>query len=108
MVSFSGGEMKFEVGDLILIKNINLLLLPRLRSRLLFLPHLRLRPRLLVLPRPLLHLNNTHGIITEAIKHNDAWEGESKKCDNIYIWYSQVDGKEYWFCEDEVDGEVNK
>lgn len=74
--------MKYVVGDLLLIKDIR----PRL--------HLR--------------LNNTYGIITEAINHNDAWEGESKECDNVYIWFSQIDGKEYLFYEDEAECDVVK
>jgi hypothetical protein len=74
--------MKYKVGDLILVKDI------------------RLHPR----PRP--ELFNSYGIITKAINHSDAWEGETTSDDNGYIWYSQVDGKEYYFCENELTGEV--
>ena len=72
--------MKYQVGDLILVKNIDL------------------RPR----------LQNTYGIITATEKHTDIFEKDSTEKDNGYIWYSQVDGKEYHFYEDEVDGEVTK
>ena len=67
--------MKYQVGDLVLIKDMYPLLLPR--------------------PR----LKNTFGIITKVEKH-------SRENINIYAWYSQVDGKEYHFYQDEFDGEV--
>ena len=86
--------MKYRVGDLILIKNID----PRLRPRPRL--HLHLHPRLH--PR----LQNTFGIITEVEKHTDIFEKGSTENDNGYIWYSQIDGKEYYFYEDEVEGEV--
>jgi hypothetical protein len=81
--------MKYKVGDLIVIKDMYPLLLPRLRQRLVLRLHIRL------------HLKNTLGIITEV-------EESSTEKDNGYIWYSQVDGKEYHFYQDEVDGEVIK
>ena len=80
--------MKYSVGDLLLIKHCEYKLRPRPR---------RLHPR----PE----LYNSYGIVTEAIKHSDAWEGSSEK-DNSYVWYSQIDGKEYYFFEDELTGEV--
>ena len=86
--------MKYQVGNLILIKNIDFHPCPRLRLHL----HLRLHHR----------LNNTFGIITEVEKHTDIFEKGSTENDNGYIWYSQVDGKEYHFYEDEVTGEVVK
>jgi hypothetical protein len=79
---------KYQVGDLILIKNI----VPLLR------PHLCLH----LLPR----LKNTFGIITKVKKHTDLYEKGSTENDNAYIWYSQADNKEYYFYQDEVDGEV--
>ena len=85
--------MKYKVGDLVLVKDIRF---PPLRPRPL--PLLRLHP----LPR----LKNTFGIITEVEKHSDIFEKGSTENDNGYIWYSQVDGKEYYFYQDEVDGEV--
>jgi hypothetical protein len=75
--------MKYKVGDLVLVKDI--LLRPIIHPR----------------PRLPLRLKNTLGIITEVEKH-------SIENDNAYIWYSQVDGKECYFYEDEVDGEVIK
>jgi hypothetical protein len=107
-----GENMKYQVGELVLVKNIRPLPLlhPRPLPRPLPLP--RLRPRLL--PRPLLllrlhlRLNNTYGIITEVEKHSEIFKENSTENDNGYIWYSQVDGKEYYFYEDEVDGEVFK
>jgi len=83
--------MKYKVGDLLLIKDIRF-------SSLSHLP-LPLPPRPLPRLHPLLCLNNTLGIITEV-------EESSTEKYNGYIWYSQVDGKEYYFYEDEVDGEV--
>jgi hypothetical protein len=90
--------MKYNVGDLLLIKDCEYKsrLLPRL------LPRLRLRPR----PRPRPELFNSYGIITKAIKHSDAWEGDSTIDDNVYVWFSQVDCKEYSFFQDEITGEV--
>ena len=84
--------MKYNVGDLLLLKHYEFKPLPHLN----FLP----RPR----PRP--ELYNSYGIVTEAIKHSDAWEGQSTNRDNVYVWYSQIDGKEYCFFEDEVTGEI--
>ena len=90
--------MKYKVGDLLLVKHCEYKTRPRLR--------LRPRPPL----RFKLHLDielfNSYGIITEAIKHNDAWEGDSTNGDNVYVWFSQVDGKEHYFYENEVTGEV--
>ena len=73
--------MKYKLGDLVLIKDV----------------HLRIRLRPLPLLRP--YLINTLGIITEVKK-------QSTENINIYVWYSQVDQKEYHFYQDEVDGEV--
>jgi len=88
--------MKFNVGDLVFIKDI--LVRPRLHPRL----HPLLRPLL----RRHLRLKNTFGIITEVEKHTDLFENDSTENDNGYFWCSQVDGKEYYFYQDEVDGEV--
>ena len=91
--------MKYQVGDLLLIKDMYL------RHRLRLLPP-RSRPRL----RPRLHLrlHNTIGIITEVEKHTDLFEKSSTENDNGYVWYSQVDGKEYYFYQDEVKCEAIK
>ena len=90
--------MKYNIGDMVLVKDINHR--PRLRPRLL--P--RLHPRLL--PSLRLRLKNTFGIITGIEKHSDIFEKDSKEADNGYIWFSQFDGQEYYFYEDEVDGEI--
>ena len=84
--------MKYNVGDLLLVKHCEFKRNPRLDLR----PRLRPRPELF----------NSYGIVTEATKHSDAWEGQSTNGDNVYVWYSQIDGKEYYFYEDEVIGEV--
>ncbi len=76
--------MKYQVGDLLLVKDI----IPRLRPRL--------------------HLNNTFGVNTAVEKHNDIFESDSTENDNGYIWYSQVDNAEYYFFENEIIGEVVK
>ena len=99
-------NMKYQVGDLILIKNISplLLLRPHLRLRPRPLPRLRLRPH----PRLRLRFQNTYGIITAFEKHTDIFEKDSTEKDNGYVWFSQVEQKEYYFYEDELDGEVIK
>ena len=89
--------MKYSVGDLLFVKICEYKNRPYLRPQLYLCQH----PRLRVFPE----LFNSHGIVTEAIKHSDAWEGSSEK-DNSYVWYSQIDGKEYYFFEDELTGEV--
>ena len=90
--------MKYNVGDLVLVKEC--IYKPRLHLR----PRLDLRPRLC----DYLHheLHNSYGIVTQAVKHSDAWEGESANDYNTYAWFSQIDGKECYFYEDEVTGEV--
>ena len=88
--------MKYKVGDLLLVKECIYKSRPRLRPRLRLLPRLRLRPE----------LYNSYGIVTQAIKHSDAWEGQSTNGDNTYVWFSQIDSKEYFFYEDEVTVEV--
>jgi hypothetical protein len=90
--------MKYKVGDLVLIKACVYKSRPR--------PRLRLRRRLH--PHPHLHLMNTFGIITKVEKHSDIFEKGSTENDNCYIWYSQVEGQEHHFYEDEVIGEVIK
>ena len=90
--------MKYKVGDLVLVKECKYQ--PRFHLRLHLRP--RLRPHLLV------RLQNTYGVITAVEKHNEIFKENSTENDNGYIWYSQVDGKEYHFYEDEVDGEVTK
>ena len=92
--------MKYQVGDLVLIKNIYFR--PRPRPRRAPLRPRRLHPRL----HP--HLQNTYGIITATEKHTDIFEKDSTEKDNGYVWFSQVDQKEYYFYEDEVEGEVVK
>jgi len=89
--------MKFNVGDIILVKDF--LFPPRPSHRQ---QHFRFLLRLHVR----LHLKNTLGIITKVEKHSDLFEKVSTENDNGYIWYSQVDQKEYYFYQDEIDGEV--
>ena len=95
--------MKYSVGDLLLIKDIEYNAQFQLRPRL---RHRRIRPR----PCDYLRheLFNSYGIVTEAIKHSDALVDESTNGDNVYVWFSQIDGKEYCFYEDEVIAEVIK
>jgi hypothetical protein len=88
--------MKYNVGVLVLVKHCEYK--PRRRPRRHALQHLRL----LLHPR----LNNTYGVITAVEKHTEIFESDSTENHNGYIWYSQVDGKEYYFYEDEVEGEV--
>jgi hypothetical protein len=93
--------MKYSVGDLLLIKDIEYNAQFQLRPRL---RHRRIRPR----PCDYLRheLFNSYGIVTEAIKHSDLFEKGSTEKDNGYVWFSQIDSKEYYFYEDEVIGEV--
>ena len=84
--------MKYNVGDLLLVKNCEYK--PRIRPRLRLCDYLHHE------------LHNSYGIVTQAVKHSDAWEGESANDNNTYAWFSQIDDKEYYFYEDEVIGEV--
>ena len=90
--------MKYNVGDLLLVKECIYKSRPRPRQ------HPRHCPRLSDYLHP--ELYNSYGIVTQAIKHSDAWEGQSTNGDNTYVWFSQIDSKEYFFYEDEVIGEV--
>jgi hypothetical protein len=90
--------MKYQVGDLLLVKAC--VYKPR--------PPLLLHRRLRRLLRRRPELFNSFGIVTEAIKHSDAWEGDSTSDDNVYVWFSQLDAREYSFCENEVTGEIVK
>jgi hypothetical protein len=89
-------NMKYQVGDLVLLKHYEW----KLRRRAIFSPIFK--------PVSLLHLMNSFGMITQAVNHNDYWKGETTSDDNVYVWFSQLDAKEYNFCEDEVTGEVIK
>ena len=99
-----GEVMKYQVGVLVLIKNIN----PHPRLRPLLHPRLppRLHPRLRLPLHP--RLNNTYGIITAVEKHTKIFQKGSTEKDNGYVWFSQVDQMEYHVYEDEVEGEVVK
>ena len=94
--------MKYQIGDLLLVKHCQY----KLRGRCNLHPRLyaRLHPRFPLNSRP--ELFNSFGIVTQTINHSDAWEGLSTSDENIYIWFSQVYGKEYYFYEDEVIGEI--
>ena len=89
--------MKYKVGDLVLVKKCHYEPRPGRRWPL---------RGVRLLPLPCLH--NTIGIITEVEKHTDLFEKSSTENDNGYVWYSQVDGKEYYFYQDEVECEVLK
>ena len=93
-------EMKYQVGDLVLLKECRYKPRPYLRLRLDPRLHLHLRLHLRLELDP--HIKNTYGVITEAISHRDAWEGDSTADDNVYLWYSQVDAKTYYFCESDL------
>ena len=90
--------MKYKVGDLILVKKCEWKS-HRHKAR-----HRLLRPPLRLYSP--LHLHNTLGIITEVEKHSDIFESGSTESDNLFIWLSQNDGREYYFYQDEIDGEV--
>jgi hypothetical protein len=85
--------MKFKIGDVLHIEKFEF------------------RPRPLRRPgRSAHHLrhNNTVGIITAVEKHKDIFDSDSTENDNGYIWLSQIDGREYYFYENEVEGKVLK
>ena len=87
--------MKFQVGDLVLVKECkHKSRFPLRRGR----RPLPLRLDLDYYP----HLKNTYGVITEEFNHRDAWEGDSTEEHNIYFWYSQVSAKTYYFCQNEL------
>ena len=88
--------MKYQVGDLVFIKHY------KHKPRVPF----RINARYSFGQLLRHELFNSYGIVTQAIKHSDAWEGQSTNRDNVYIWFSQIDGKQYFFCENEVTGEV--
>ena len=90
--------MKYQVGDILFVKKCEWKYHPLLRLDLLLHPRLDLYP----------HLDNTVGIITEVHKHSDIFRSGSTENHNLYIWLSQVDRKEYWFYEDEIECEVLK
>jgi hypothetical protein len=90
--------MKYQVGDLVLLKHCEF----KLHHFAIFSPIIRH-------PRPFPELFHSYGMITWAVNHNDYWKGgESTNDDNVYVWFSQLDAKEYSFCENEVIGEVIK
>jgi hypothetical protein len=92
--------MKYQVGDLVLVKECQYK--PRLHPHLRLRLHLRSRrgPRLELDLYP--HLKNTYGVITEVFNHRDAWRGKSTEDDNVYFWYSQVDAETYWFFQNDL------
>ena len=92
--------MKFQVGDLVLLKEC------KYKSRLRLPSSLHLHPRLDLDYHS--HLKNTYGIITKIEKHSDFFEKDSTAADNGYMWFSQVSAKEYHFYENEVTGEIIK
>ena len=90
--------MKYKIGDVLFMKNCDYK--PRLRL------HLHLRPRPHLHPRLGHFIQNAFGIITKVYKHSDLFERDSTEDDNLYVWLSQVDAREYRFYENEVEGEV--
>ena len=76
--------MKYQVGDLILVKEC------KYKNDL---------PYLFRVP---LRLHNTFGIIIRMYKYNDIWENGSTESDYVYVWLSQVDGKRYCFYEEDL------
>jgi hypothetical protein len=48
--------------------------------------------------------NNNIGIITFARLGSLVWpEKNCEEKDNFYTWLSQTDGRQYWFCQDEIN-----
>lgn len=75
--------MKYKVGDLLMMKHFH--------------------------HKPYGHLIDTLGIVTKVncyayIFYDDKQEQQEDK----FAWFSQVDGKEYYFYEFEIEGEVIK
>ena len=95
--------MKYSVGDLLLVKDCKYKYRSCLRTRP---PHPWRRSDRRLGDYNRHELYNSYGIVTQAIKHSDAWEDESTNGDNVYVWFSQIDGIEYYFYEDEVTGEI--
>ena len=86
--------MKYKVGDLVLLN------------------HCEYKPRPPWTRRnelPQSDLYNSYGIITKVEKHIEILvnpSGYPSEKDNGYIWFSQVDGIEYYLYEDEITGEI--
>jgi hypothetical protein len=98
--------MKYQVGDLVLIKDCRYkshsgrrAKYPRPKVQ-----HLNLNPYL----ECHRYLFNSFGIITKAENHIDTFGKSSSEKNNGYCWFSQLDAKEYFFYEDEVTGEIVK
>jgi hypothetical protein len=87
--------MKYDVGDLVLIKD----------CKYKYLAPYGLRRRF-----PNFHskLLNSCGIITQIIDHTSYLEKGETIDNNIYIWFSQLDCIEYFFYENQVTGEIMK
>lgn len=84
--------MKYKVGDMVFVKNICAIT--------------RTFPRYPPHSHPPSYLFNTYGIIIQTEKHSDIFLKYSTEADNGYVWFSQVNNKEYYFYENEVDGEI--
>jgi len=85
--------MKYNVGDLVLIKD----------CKYKYHASYGLRRRF-----PNFHskLLNSFGIITQIIDHTSYLEKGGTIDNNVYIWFSQLDCIEYFFYENQVTGEI--
>ena len=94
--------MKYKVGDLIYIKDCDYATHNCIARPIGFMRKSQRRPRLCWE----YDTYDFFGIITKVIKHKDAWSTGSTPHDDVYILYSQLDGKESFFFADEVAVEL--
>lgn len=86
--------MKYKIGDLLLINRF------RFKARF----NNRLQPR--TIPRGNTYLEGKIGLITCAERYDINFKPPSSEEDNGYVFFSNLDGKEYYLYEDELDAEV--
>lgn len=103
--------MKYRIGNLVLIKNINYIIQTlNVDSSIMTYLRKKQKNKLAVLPRPFdtYDLNGTLGLITRVLESKKLYKAKDKpsKEDNGYCLLSQVDSKEYYFYEDQLQLEI--
>lgn len=92
--------MIFQVGDIVIINNVQKLKHYGIFSMDDYVRALHLKNHI---TKRSAH-NNNIGIIAFARHSSLVWpEKSTQEKDNFYTWLSQTDGRQYWFCQDEID-----